>query len=100
MPAETHVSRSPLEPEELVEIVCRLLADVLLVEPDTVTLDADLREDLGADDLTLIDFVESLEEELGDRTVGFGIDDDDLEDLRTVRDVVDYVVARHEGLRG
>ena len=94
MPAETHVSRSPLEPEELVEIVCRLLADVLLVEPDTVTLDADLREDLGADDLTLIDFVESLEEELGDRTVGFGIDDDDLEDLQTVRDTVDYVVAR------
>ena len=38
--------------------------------------------------------MEALEEELGERTVGFSIDDEDLVDLRTVRDAVDYVVAR------
>jgi acyl carrier protein len=38
--------------------------------------------------------VEALEEELGERSVGFRIDDDDLEDLKTVRDAVDYVVSR------
>ena len=37
---------------------------------------------------------EALEEELGERTVGFRIEDEDLEDLKTVRDAVDYVVAK------
>ena len=44
--------------------------------------------------LALIELVEALEEELSERSVGFRIDDDDLEDLRTVRDAVDYVVSR------
>ena len=35
-----------------------------------------------------------IEEELSDRTVGFRIEDEDLEDLRTVRDAVDYVMGR------
>ena len=52
------------------------------------------RDDLDADSLALIELVEALEEELGERTVGFRIDDDDLEDLKTVRDAVDYVVSR------
>jgi len=30
----------------------------------------------------------------GDRAVGFRIDDEDLEDLKTVRDAVDYVTAK------
>mgnify|MGYP003822932045 CR=1 FL=1 len=38
--------------------------------------------------------VEALEEELGERSVGFRIEDDDLEDLKAVRDAVDYVIAR------
>ncbi len=31
---------------------------------------------------------------MGERTVGFAIDDDDLVDLRTVRDYVEYVLER------
>ena len=31
---------------------------------------------------------------MGDRTVGFRIDDEDLADLKTVRDAVDYVHTR------
>ena len=38
--------------------------------------------------------VEALEEELGERSVGFRIEDEDLEDLKTVRDAVDYVVNK------
>ena len=41
--------------------------------------------------------VEALEEELGERSVGFRIDDEDLEDLKTVRDAVDYVFGRVSG---
>ena len=40
--------------------------------------------------------VEAIEEEMRDRVPGFRIDDDDLEDLRTVRDAVDYVSAKVE----
>ena len=39
-------------------------------------------------------FLEGLEEEVSERTVGFRIEDDDLEDLKTVRDAIDYVMAR------
>ena len=38
--------------------------------------------------------MEAIEEEFSERSVGFRIEDDDLEDLRTVRDAVDYVVSR------
>ena len=38
--------------------------------------------------------MEAIEEELAERSVGFRIEDEDLEDLRTVRDAVDYVTAR------
>ena len=44
--------------------------------------------------MAIIELVEALEEELSERTVGFRIDDEDLEDLKTVRDAVDYFVGR------
>ena len=72
------------------------LADILEIEPDKITESASFADDLDADSLALIELVEALEEELGERTVGFRIDDEDLEDLKTVRDAVDYVVAKLE----
>ena len=51
-------------------------------------------QQLPADSLALIELVEGLEEELSERTVGFRIEDEDLEDLKTVRDAIDYVMAR------
>ena len=70
------------------------LGDILEIDPGGIAEDAAFAEDLHADSLALIELVESLEEELGERSVGFRIEDEDLEDLRTVRDAVDYVVAR------
>jgi acyl carrier protein len=72
------------------------LADILEIEPDKITEAASFADDLDADSLALIELVEALEEELGERSVGFRIDDEDLEDLKTVRDAVDYVVAKLE----
>ena len=54
-------------------------------------------DDLDADSLALIELVEALEEELGERSVGFRIEDEDLVDLKTVRDAVDYVYDRVKG---
>lgn len=96
MPAETHVERSPLGRTEVFEMIRNNLADILEVSPDSITEGASFGDDLGADSLALIELVEALEEELSERTVGFRIDDEDLEDLKTVRDAVDYVVAKLE----
>lgn len=94
MPAETHVERTPSGPDEVLAIIRERLAEILEIEEDRITLDSNFSEDLDADSLALIELVEALEEELGERTVGFTIDDDDLAELKTVRDAVDYVVAR------
>ena len=70
------------------------MSDILEIEPDRVTESSSFVEDLEAASLALIELVEGLEEELSERTVGFRIEDEDLEDLKTVRDAIDYVMAR------
>ena len=94
MPAETHVEQGPLDRNAVFEIVRDNLADILEIEPSTISEGQSFVDDLEADSLALIELVEALEEELGERSVGFRIEDDDLEDLKTVRDAVDYVCAR------
>ncbi|HVE46784.1 MAG TPA: phosphopantetheine-binding protein [Acidimicrobiales bacterium] len=94
MPAETHVERGPMDRQQVFELIRDRLADILEIEPSAIAEGASFNEDLSADSLALIELVEALEEELGERTVGFRIDDEDLEDLKTVRDAVDYVVAK------
>ena len=94
MPAETHVEQGPLDRNTVFEIVRDRLADILEIDPNTITEGQSFVDDLDADSLALIELVEAIEEELGDRTVGFRIEDEDLEDLKTVRDAVDYVMGR------
>jgi acyl carrier protein len=94
MPAETHVGQNPIGPEEVLRMIRDRLAEILEIDESRITLDASFTEDLDADSLALIELVEALEEELGERPVGFAFDDEDLADLHTVRDAVDYVVTR------
>ena len=94
MPAETHVERGPLDRQQVFELIRDRLADILEIEPSIIAEGSSFTDDLDADSLALIELVEALEEELGERSVGFRIDDEDLEDLKTVRDAVDYVVGR------
>ncbi len=96
VPAETHTNQGPLDRNGVFELIRDQLADILETDPSSITEGASFVEDLDADSLALIELVEALEEELGERTVGFRIDDEDLEDLRTVRDAVDYVYAKLE----
>ena len=94
MPAEADVANSPPDRQEVFEIVRANLADILEIEPSTISEGQSFVDDLDADSLALIELVEALEEELGERSVGFRIDDEDLEGLKTVRDAVDYVLGR------
>ena len=79
--------------DEVFKLIQDSLAEILEIEPDKITEGASFA-DLDADSLALIELVEALEEELGERSVGFRIEDEDLEDLKVVRDAVDYVVAK------
>ncbi|MDQ1375026.1 MAG: acyl carrier protein [Actinomycetota bacterium] len=97
VPAETHVERAPMDRQAVFELIRDRLADILEIEPGAIVEGASFSDDLAADSLALIELVEALEEELAERTVGFRIEDEDLEDLKTVRDAVDYVVAKLEG---
>ena len=94
MPAETHVELGPIGPDDVFAIIRDRLAEILEIDESRITREARFRDDLDADSLALIELVEALEAELGERTVGFSIDDDDLGDLLTVGDAVDYVVQR------
>ncbi len=94
MPAETHMNSGPMTRPDVVTLVRDRLADILEVEPDQINEGDSFADDLEADSLALIELVEAIEEELADRTVGFRIEDEDLQDLRLVRDAVDYVYSR------
>jgi acyl carrier protein len=94
VPAETHVEQGPLDRGQVVDLIRDQLADILEIEPAGISEGDSFADDLEADSLALIELVEGLEEELSERSVGFRIDDEDLEDLKTVRDAVDYVLLK------
>jgi acyl carrier protein len=94
VPAETHVERGPLDRQQVFELIRDRLADILEVEPTSINEGQSFSDDLEADSLALIELAEALEEELAERSVGFRIEDEDLEDIKTVRDAVDYVLSR------
>src|SRR3982751_6000753 len=96
MPAETHSHRGPIDADEIERLVREQLVEILGADPDAIARDTRLREDLDADDFALIDLVEAVETELGERSVGLSIDDNDLVEMRTVGDAVDCVLARLE----
>ena len=68
--------------ERLREIIC----DQLDLEEDKVTMDSDIMEDFEADSLDVVDLVMSLEDEFG-----LEVPDDQIENFRTVGDVVRYI---------
>ncbi len=76
------------------EIIRNHLADILEIDPGGIIETSSFTDDLNADSLALIELVEAIEEEFSSKGNGFRIEDEDLEELRTVRDAVDYVVEK------
>ena len=68
--------------ERIREIIC----DQLELEENDVTLDSVLLEDLGADSLDLVDLVMTFEDEFD-----MEISDEDLENIKTVGDIVRFI---------
>ena len=75
--------------EEIFDKLKELVGDQLGVEEDEVTMEATMQDDLGADSLDLVDLVMSVEEEFGVKVA-----DEDLENIKTVGDIVNYIEER------
>ena len=75
--------------EEILDKLKELVVDQLGVEEDEVTMEATMQDDLGADSLDLVDLVMSVEEEFGVKVA-----DEDLENIKTVGDIVNYIEER------
>ena len=63
-----------------------IICDQLDLEEDKVTMDSDIMEDFEADSLDVVDLVMSIEDEFG-----LEVPDDQIENFRTVGDVVRYI---------
>ncbi len=82
---------------EVLELIKDRLADILEIESETIKEGDSFADDLDSDSLALIELVEALEEQLSDSVADFRIEDEDLQDLKSVRDAVDYVYAKVGG---
>jgi acyl carrier protein len=71
------------------EQIKKIVVDLLGVEPDKVTPDADFREDLGADSLDLVELIMEFEEQFGGT-----ITDEEAQKIKTVGQAVEYAEQR------
>ena len=62
------------------------LAKQFVLDPDSITLETNLIDDLGADSLDVVELIMSLEDEFG-----VSISDEDAAQLYTVGRIVDYL---------
>ena len=67
----------------------KVIAEVLSVDPDEITMDTTFTDDLGADSLDLFELVMALEEEYS-----IEIPTEEYENLDTVSDVINYLRNR------
>lgn len=72
------------------EKIVDILAEQLDIEnKNTITMDSELVDDLGADSLDSIDIVMSVEDEFG-----IEVPDEVIENMKTVSDIVDYIESK------
>ena len=74
---------------DIFEQVKKILCDQPDLDEEQVTEDSEVIDDLGADSLDIVDLVMTLEEEFDTE-----IPDEDIENLRTVGDIVKYIEER------
>lgn len=82
---------------DVFETVRGVLMDITGIEEDDVVPRASLVEDLGADSLDLVRFIEELEKAFTEGDVVLEITDDDAEGVETVQQVIDMLKGKGIG---
>ena len=73
------------------EKIQEIIADKLSIDAEEITLDSSFIDDLNADSLDIVELIMAIEDELE-----MEIPDEDVENFKTVGDVVNYVKTHHE----
>lgn len=73
----------------MLEQVKEVFAAQLHLNASEIADDANILEDLGADSLDIVEILMSLED-----TMGISVPDEDALELKTIRDVADYLTAK------
>ena len=68
------------------ETIKTILSEQLEVNPDIITMDTNIADELGADSLDVVELLMSIEDEFD-----VEIPDEKIEGLKTVGSVVDYI---------
>ena len=71
--------------------ILELIAEQFGLNTDEVTDDIDLRNDLNADSIDLVELVMSLEDEFG-----IEVNDEDLKNINTIGDIIEYASELEE----
>jgi acyl carrier protein len=75
----------------VIDKISKIVSNQLRAETDTVDEDADIFEDLGADSLDVVEILMAVEE-----SFGITIPEEDVAEIRTVREFADYIESRLE----
>lgn len=70
----------------MIEKIKEIIANQLGIDVDKISDDAGIVDDLGADSLDTVEMLLTIEE-----TFGVSVPDDDVANLKTVRDISEYI---------
>ena len=66
-----------------------IVEQFMISNPDEITLETSFTDDLEADSLDIVELIMAVEEEFG-----ISIDDKDVDGIKTIGDVVNYIAER------
>ena len=75
----------------MVDKIKEILAKQLGIEADAVEDESNIMKDLGADSLDVVELLMAIEE-----AFGVSVPDDDVPNLKTVKDIADYIEKNQE----
>ena len=76
--------------EEIFKTIQNMIAEQFAVDPEEVTMETSLEEDLGADSVDLVELVMAMEEEF---EIG-EVQEDELGGMKTVGDAVGFIAGK------
>lgn len=79
--------------EFMLEKIISVISEQLSVEPDSITIDSDITDDLGADSLDIIELTDRLE-----KMFGITATDDEIMSVETVGDLEEILTRKISGI--